>query len=155
MKGEMKNGDRYALVQYDAVKDIDWFVDAFCHKKSAAQRCTGSGMISYWRLTPPPPGTLNSGAFVNKNVLNLIGESWKTSSKRLYVKRLLLFKLVNSSYFSGVTVFDVSGSDADVFSGVIEAFRWVLAAAWRILGVAHAGVVFARGIHIRMPKRFR
>jgi len=36
MKGETKNGERYALVQYDAVKDIDWFVDAFCHKKRGA-----------------------------------------------------------------------------------------------------------------------
>jgi hypothetical protein len=36
MKGEKKNGERYGLVQYDAVKDIDWFVDAFCHKKRGA-----------------------------------------------------------------------------------------------------------------------
>lgn len=36
MKGETKNGERYALVQYDAEKDIDWFVDAFCHKKRGA-----------------------------------------------------------------------------------------------------------------------
>ena len=36
MKGEKKNGERYELVQYDAVKDIDWFVDAFCHSKRGA-----------------------------------------------------------------------------------------------------------------------
>lgn len=36
MKGQKKNGERYALVQYDAEKDIDWFVDAFCHKKRGA-----------------------------------------------------------------------------------------------------------------------
>ncbi len=36
MKGEKKNGERYALVQYDAEKDIDWFVDAFCHKNRGA-----------------------------------------------------------------------------------------------------------------------
>jgi hypothetical protein len=36
MKGETKNGERYGLVQYDAKKDIDWFVDAFCHKKRGA-----------------------------------------------------------------------------------------------------------------------
>lgn len=36
MKGEKKNGIRYGLVQYDAEKDIDWFVDAFCHKKRGA-----------------------------------------------------------------------------------------------------------------------
>jgi hypothetical protein len=36
MKGEKKNGIRYGLVQYEARKDIDWFVDAFCHKKRGA-----------------------------------------------------------------------------------------------------------------------
>ena len=36
MKGEKKNGERYGLVQYDAEKDIDWFVDAFCHKTRGA-----------------------------------------------------------------------------------------------------------------------
>ncbi len=36
MKGEKKNGVRYGLVQYDAEKDIDWFVDAFCHSKRGA-----------------------------------------------------------------------------------------------------------------------
>lgn len=36
MKGERKNGERYGLVQYDAEKDIDWFVDAFCRKKYGA-----------------------------------------------------------------------------------------------------------------------
>ena len=36
MKGQKKNGERYALVQYDAQKDIDWFVDAFCHKNRGA-----------------------------------------------------------------------------------------------------------------------
>ena len=36
MKGERKDGIRYGKVQYDAEKDIDWFVDAFCHKKYGA-----------------------------------------------------------------------------------------------------------------------
>ena len=36
MKGQKKNGERYALVQYEAEKDIDWFVDAFCHKTRGA-----------------------------------------------------------------------------------------------------------------------
>ena len=36
MKGQKKKGERYALVQYDAEKDIDWFVDAFCHKTRGA-----------------------------------------------------------------------------------------------------------------------
>ena len=36
MKGERKDGVRYGLVQFDAVKDIDWFVDAFCHPTRGA-----------------------------------------------------------------------------------------------------------------------
>ena len=36
MKGEKRDGIRFGLVQYDAVKDIDWFVDAFCHPKRGA-----------------------------------------------------------------------------------------------------------------------
>ena len=36
MKGQKKNGERYAIVQYEAEKDIDWFVDAFCHKTRGA-----------------------------------------------------------------------------------------------------------------------
>jgi hypothetical protein len=36
MKGEKRNGIRYGLVQYDAVKEISWFVDAFCHLKRGA-----------------------------------------------------------------------------------------------------------------------
>lgn len=36
MKGKAINGERYAYVQYDAVKEIDWFVDAFCRKKYGA-----------------------------------------------------------------------------------------------------------------------
>ena len=36
MKGEKRNGDRYGYVQYNAVKEIDWFVDAFCRKKYGA-----------------------------------------------------------------------------------------------------------------------
>jgi len=36
MKGKSVNGERYAYVQYDAQKDIDWFVDAFCRKKYGA-----------------------------------------------------------------------------------------------------------------------
>ena len=36
MKGKSINGERYAYVQYDAVKEIDWFVDAFCRSKYGA-----------------------------------------------------------------------------------------------------------------------
>lgn len=36
MKGEKRNGERYGYVQFNAVKDIDWFVDAFCRKKYGA-----------------------------------------------------------------------------------------------------------------------
>ena len=36
MKGKKVNGERYAYVQFDAVKDIDWFVDAFCRKNYGA-----------------------------------------------------------------------------------------------------------------------
>jgi hypothetical protein len=36
MKGEKRNGERYALVQYEARKEINWFVDAFCHSKRGA-----------------------------------------------------------------------------------------------------------------------
>ena len=36
MKGKTINGERYAYVQYDAVKEIDWFVDAFCRSKYGA-----------------------------------------------------------------------------------------------------------------------
>lgn len=36
MKGEKRNGIRYGYVQFDANKEIDWFVDAFCRKKYGA-----------------------------------------------------------------------------------------------------------------------
>lgn len=36
MKGEKRGGVRYGYVQFDAEKDIDWFVDAFCHKRHGA-----------------------------------------------------------------------------------------------------------------------
>ena len=36
MKGEKRNGERYGYVQFDANKEIDWFVDAFCRKKYGA-----------------------------------------------------------------------------------------------------------------------
>lgn len=36
MKGKSVNGERYAYVQYDAVKEIDWFVDAFCRNQYGA-----------------------------------------------------------------------------------------------------------------------
>ena len=36
MKGKTVGGERYAYVQYDAVKEIDWFVDAFCRSKYGA-----------------------------------------------------------------------------------------------------------------------
>lgn len=32
MKGKKINGVRHGYIQYDAEKDIDWFVDAFCRK---------------------------------------------------------------------------------------------------------------------------
>ncbi|HSK69756.1 MAG TPA: hypothetical protein VLA21_10895 [Candidatus Limnocylindria bacterium] len=32
MKGKKVNGVRHGYIQFDAVKDIDWFVDAFCRK---------------------------------------------------------------------------------------------------------------------------
>ncbi len=36
MKGEKVDGIRYGYVQYDAEKEIDWFVDAFCRKTRGA-----------------------------------------------------------------------------------------------------------------------
>ena len=36
MKGEKRNGERYGYVQFDANREIDWFVDAFCRKKHGA-----------------------------------------------------------------------------------------------------------------------
>ena len=36
MKGDKVNGIRYGYVQFDAVKDINWFVDAFCQKTRGA-----------------------------------------------------------------------------------------------------------------------
>jgi len=36
MKTKKENGINFGLVQYDAEKDIDWFVDAFCHPKRGA-----------------------------------------------------------------------------------------------------------------------
>ena len=36
MKGEKRNGERYGYVQFNANKEIDWFVDAFCRKKYGA-----------------------------------------------------------------------------------------------------------------------
>ena len=36
MKGKKVNGERYGYVQFDAEKDIDWFVDAFCRKHYGA-----------------------------------------------------------------------------------------------------------------------
>ncbi len=36
MKGKKVNGERYAYVQFDAEKKIDWFVDAFCRKNYGA-----------------------------------------------------------------------------------------------------------------------
>ncbi len=36
MVGEKRNGVRYGKVQYDAVKDISWWADAFCKKKRGA-----------------------------------------------------------------------------------------------------------------------
>ncbi len=36
MKGESRGGVRYGWVQFDAVKEIDWFVDAFCKRGRGA-----------------------------------------------------------------------------------------------------------------------
>jgi len=36
MAGEKRNGVRYGKVQYDAVKDISWWAEAFCKKKRGA-----------------------------------------------------------------------------------------------------------------------
>ena len=36
MKGEKRDGKRYGYVQFDAKKDIEWFVDAFCTKGRGA-----------------------------------------------------------------------------------------------------------------------
>ncbi len=36
MKGEKRDGVRYGKVQFEAEKDIDWFVEAFCHPKRGA-----------------------------------------------------------------------------------------------------------------------
>ena len=36
MKGEKRTGERYGYVQFDANKEIDWFVDAFCRKRYGA-----------------------------------------------------------------------------------------------------------------------
>ena len=36
MKGDKVNGIRYGYVQFDAEKDISWFVDAFCQKTRGA-----------------------------------------------------------------------------------------------------------------------
>ena len=36
MKGKKVNGKRHGYIQWDAVKEIDWFVDAFCQKNLGA-----------------------------------------------------------------------------------------------------------------------
>ena len=36
MKGETRNKERYAYVQFNAEKKIDWFIDAFCRKNYGA-----------------------------------------------------------------------------------------------------------------------
>ena len=36
MRGGKKNGIRYGLVQFDAVRSVDWWASAFCHKKRGA-----------------------------------------------------------------------------------------------------------------------
>lgn len=36
MKGKTVNGKRHGYIQYDAVKKIDWFIDAFCRKGHGA-----------------------------------------------------------------------------------------------------------------------
>ena len=72
MKGKSVNGVRYAYVQYDAVKPIDWFVDAFCRKNTARRStdsetisCTPSNADTKPRSSPNQRGT---GSFVYKVV---------------------------------------------------------------------------------------
>jgi len=36
MKGKKIDGVRHGYIQFDAVKDVDWFVDAFCRKNGGA-----------------------------------------------------------------------------------------------------------------------
>ena len=36
MRGGKKNGIRYGLVQFDAVKSVEWWASAFCHRKRGA-----------------------------------------------------------------------------------------------------------------------
>ncbi len=36
MRGGKKDGIRYGLVQYDAVKSVEWWASTFCHKKRGA-----------------------------------------------------------------------------------------------------------------------
>jgi hypothetical protein len=36
MKGKKVDGVRYGYIQFDAVKEIDWFVDAFCRRGAGA-----------------------------------------------------------------------------------------------------------------------
>ncbi len=36
MKGETRGGERYGYVQFEARKEIDWFVDAFCRRNYGA-----------------------------------------------------------------------------------------------------------------------
>lgn len=36
MRGGKRNGIRYGIVQYDEVKDVEWWARAFCHRKRGA-----------------------------------------------------------------------------------------------------------------------
>ena len=36
MRGGKRNGIRYGLVQFDAVRSVEWWASAFCHKKRGA-----------------------------------------------------------------------------------------------------------------------
>ena len=36
MRGGKKNGIRYGLVQYDEVRSVQWWAEAFCQKKRGA-----------------------------------------------------------------------------------------------------------------------
>ena len=36
MRGTKKNGERYGYVQFDEVKDVEWWAEAFCHKGRGA-----------------------------------------------------------------------------------------------------------------------
>lgn len=52
MKGKKINGVRHGYIQFDAVKKIDWFVDAFCRKGYGATIYRLRDDIIYNKTTP-------------------------------------------------------------------------------------------------------